>query len=187
MKSLLLSVAYGAKSLDISSRGCRFAATFPIVSKWLLPIMPPFPRTHAINQLIAPLVWLFGLFRPWRPAALTVTSYVNSSAPDCGPIPHISLRLSVFPFLNQWELPDCSVPLRKRYSRRTLDPFPLESQNLLYSARASKYCSFCSKPIACTIVTTLVWAHPSIFCSKAIPTRTNAFRPWIFQASISRI
>lgn len=134
MKSLLLSVAYGAQSLNISSRGCRFAATFPIVFKWLLPIMAPFPRTHAINQLIAPLVWLFGLFRPWRPAALTVTSYVNSSAPDCGPIPHISLRLSVFPFLNQWELPDCSVPPRKRYSTNPWSfPFRISGSPLFCS------------------------------------------------------
>lgn len=147
MKSLLLSVAYGAQSLDISSRGCRFAATFLIVSKWLLPIMAPFPRTHAINQLIAPLVWLFGLFRPWRPAALTVTSYVDSSAPDCGPIPHISLRLSAFPFLNRRELQNF-LYRPESITRRTLQPFPLESQDLLYSARASKPCSFCSKPMA---------------------------------------
>ncbi len=128
MKSLLLSVAYGAQSLDISSRGCRFAATFLIVSKWLLPIMAPFPRTHAINQLIAPLVWLFGLFRPWRPAALTVTSYVDSSAPDCGPIPHIS----VFPFLNQRELQNF-LYRPESITRRTLQPPRTSSILLVHS------------------------------------------------------
>lgn len=175
------------KFLDISSRECRFAVIFLIVFKWLLSIMLSFSCTHVINQLIAFLVWLFDLFRLWCSTVLTVTSYVNSSASDCDSILHINLHLSVFFFLNQWELSDCFISLRKCYSWRTLDSFSLESQNLLYSACAFKSCSFCSKSIVCTIVTTLVWAHSSIFCSKTISTRTNAFRSWIFQASISRI